>query len=79
MGKETLINKLNELDHVVSVKSDGDCGVFIYTNGRHDRTVQKALFSHDYRIIDISVDPSNDGACYIYAMAEEESIQYLKP
>ncbi len=77
MGEEALINDLNELDHVVKAKSDGNFGVYIYTTGRHDRTVQKALFSHDYRIIDISVDPSNDGACYIYAMAEEKASFYL--
>ena len=79
MRQEALINELNELDHVVKAERAPHGAVYIYTAGHHDRTVQKALFSHDYRIVDISVDPSGEADCYIYAVAEEKATQYLEP
>ena len=79
MRQEALINELNELDHVVKAERAPLESVYIYTAGSHDRTVQKALFTHGYRILDISVNPSGEADCYIYAMAEDEATQYLEP
>lgn len=79
MRQEALINELNELESVVKAKRAGGNSVYIYTTGRHDRSVQKALFSRAYRIADISVNPSDDAGCYIYAVAEEKAAQYLEP
>ena len=80
MRQEALINELNELERVVKAKRAGGNSVYIYTTGRHDRSVQKALFSRAYRIADISTAHCHrDAGCYIYAVAEEKAGNYLEP
>ena len=79
MEQTKLLNALRELSTVNHVRNAGRNDLYIYTDGRHDRSVPRTLFSHHYLIVDISANtPSSKGNCYIYAMHRDDAEVYLR-